>query len=210
MYGVTTAGVVVGSSLVYANYNPSFRYKVDEYIPRFASLADRAADKWIEVVDRIKPKQSDKVSLKKEIEKTEGSEKSTPSVVVSAPTKENGGLFPSKELSAKESAPKVSESQSSNHETSAVKDTPPSKESSKESTNVTTGASVPSSRSQVVSVQKEKDSSVVDEKDQAEPVAEAEVVSSHLCMYWKLMCCHLSILLAAGCTSGGRSRDPCD
>ena len=64
LYGLSTTGLFVGGSLAYGNYNPSFRYKVDEYIPGFAHLVDRAADKWVEVVDAIQPQSSDKVGLK--------------------------------------------------------------------------------------------------------------------------------------------------
>lgn len=210
VYGVTTAGVVVGGSLIYANYNPSFRYKVGKYIPVFAGLADHAADKWVEVVDKIKRKPSDNVGLKKDFEsvlesrmqsakKAEDSEMCTPSVVVSKTIKQDENLLPSKEKSSlesdtKESTPQVSESQSSSHKTSsAVKDVPisSSKESSEESIKDTTdvaiaGESVPSS-SQVVSILKEKElSALIDEKQdvvvecQSESVPEPKVVSTHM------------------------------
>ena len=66
LYGVSTTGLVVGGSLVYGNYDPSFRYKVDGYIPGFAGVVDLAADKWVELVDKIKPRSSDKVGLNKD------------------------------------------------------------------------------------------------------------------------------------------------
>ena len=64
IYGASTTGLVIGGSLVYANYNPSFRYRADEYIPGFAQLADFAADKWVDIIDTIKPKPTEKVGLK--------------------------------------------------------------------------------------------------------------------------------------------------
>ena len=65
-YGISTTGIVLGGSLIYANYNPSFRYKIGEYIPGFGKLADVSADKWVHIVDIIKPRPSDKIGLKKE------------------------------------------------------------------------------------------------------------------------------------------------
>ena len=67
VYGVSTAGLVIGGSLVYANYNPSFRNKADEYVPGFARLADFAADKWVNVSATVKPTSVDKVGLKKDL-----------------------------------------------------------------------------------------------------------------------------------------------
>ena len=84
MYGVSTAGLMIGGSLVYANYNPSFRYKIDKYIPGFAGLADFAADKWVDIIDTIKPNSTEKVGLKKDLgsisAKPSETKKHTPSV----------------------------------------------------------------------------------------------------------------------------------
>ena len=124
VYGLSTTGLVVGGSLTYANYDPSFRYKVEEYIPGFASLADFAADKWVDMVDTIKPRSTDKVGLKKDfgsvsesklpkpkqtrIEKQAGV--NTPSVEgggVSKTPKEEDSMFTSKESSHSSSVTKV-------------------------------------------------------------------------------------------------------
>ena len=67
VYGVSATGMVLGTSLVLANYNSSFRFKVDEYIPGFARSADFAADKWVQVVDAVKPKSTDNVGLRKDL-----------------------------------------------------------------------------------------------------------------------------------------------
>lgn len=68
-YGLTTAGLTLGATLVYANYDPIFKNTVNIYVPGFTSLADSAADKWVDLVDYINPKQSPSVGLKGEREK---------------------------------------------------------------------------------------------------------------------------------------------
>lgn len=84
VYGVSTAGLVIGGSLVYANNNPSFRNKADEYVPGFARLADFAADKWVHVSDTVKPTSVDKVGLKKDLgSKLDSKLSNTPSLVIS-------------------------------------------------------------------------------------------------------------------------------
>lgn len=66
VYGMST-GLVIGGSLVYANYNPSFRNKADKYVPGFARLADFAADRWVDISDTVKPTSVDRVGLKKDL-----------------------------------------------------------------------------------------------------------------------------------------------
>ena len=50
-----TAGsiVVVGGGLAYANYDPVFKLKIDQYMPGFAKLADSAADSYVTLVDSV-------------------------------------------------------------------------------------------------------------------------------------------------------------
>lgn len=67
--GLTASGVVVSGGLVYANYDPSFRVKVNDYIPGFAGAADYVADRWLDVVDYFKSKTSS--SVDKQSDKSE-------------------------------------------------------------------------------------------------------------------------------------------
>ena len=60
-----TAGSIVafGGGLVYANYDPVFKLKVDQYVPGFTKLADSAADSYVALVDSVglgKKKSEDK------------------------------------------------------------------------------------------------------------------------------------------------------
>ena len=64
---MSTAGLMIGGSLVYANHNPLFRSKADEYVPGFARLADFAADKWATVKDTVKPTAVDRTGLNKDL-----------------------------------------------------------------------------------------------------------------------------------------------
>ena len=59
----------MGATLAYANYDPQFKEDVDMYVPGFAALADFAADKWVNLVDYVNPKQNASVGLKTEKEK---------------------------------------------------------------------------------------------------------------------------------------------
>ena len=52
-YTVAGAGLVLGGSIVYANYDPVFKNRLDQYIPGFGSLADSAADMYVGVVDSV-------------------------------------------------------------------------------------------------------------------------------------------------------------
>ena len=66
LYGMST-GLVIGGSLVYASYNPSFHNKADKYVPGFARLADFTADRWMDLSDTVKPTSVDRVGLKKDL-----------------------------------------------------------------------------------------------------------------------------------------------
>ena len=66
IYGLTTTGFALGGTLAYANYDPGFKEKVNSYVPGFSSLADFAADKWVDLMDYVNPKQSSNVGLKEE------------------------------------------------------------------------------------------------------------------------------------------------
>ena len=108
VYGMSTAGLVVGGSLVYASYNPSFRNKANEYVPGFARLADFAAGIWVGVSDAIKQKTAGKVGMKKDLgskldsnPKENAAQILAPSVVVSEEEKPE-----SKELYAIETSDK--------------------------------------------------------------------------------------------------------
>lgn len=52
-------GAAAGGMLVYANYDPVFRNKVDEKIPGFASCSDKASDVWVDMTDYFNPKPGD-------------------------------------------------------------------------------------------------------------------------------------------------------
>ena len=71
--GLTASGVAVSGGLVYANYDPIFREKVNDYIPGFAGAADYVADKWIDFVDyfNLRSKVSTDSSTNKPLVKTE-------------------------------------------------------------------------------------------------------------------------------------------
>ena len=210
---MVTTGAVVGGSLIYANYDVSFRYAVDKYIPGFAGLADRAADTWVGVVDSIKPKPSYKVGMNKDVGSVIGSrmpstkkteaEKSTPPTVASKPAKEKSDAAPPSkegepiETFTKEIVPHVVSESPSVHETTASKDVPPtapSKDSSEEATKDTTDLTVservqPSS--QVVRVQEEEDLSAVKKENVVESKPDSipsEIVSSY--KWCRLHCCH--------------------
>jgi hypothetical protein len=62
-----STGLVIGGSLVYANYNPSFRNKADMYIPGFARLTDFAADRWVDISGTVKLTSTDRVELKNDL-----------------------------------------------------------------------------------------------------------------------------------------------
>ena len=120
VYGVSTAGVVIGGSIVYANYNPSFRNKANEYVPGFARLANFAA-KWVGASNMVKPTPVHGVGLKKDLgSKLDSDHKNG--------TKK---LTPSEEIS-KDEMPKAKESYSSDKdgihqamEATTEKDAPP-------------------------------------------------------------------------------------
>ena len=50
-YTITASGLIVGGVLTYANHDPVFKNKVEEYVPGFAQVADRAADMYVGLVD---------------------------------------------------------------------------------------------------------------------------------------------------------------
>lgn len=54
-YTITASGLAVGGALVYANYDPVFKNRVNEYVPGFAQLADTAADLIVNRMDSIYP-----------------------------------------------------------------------------------------------------------------------------------------------------------
>ena len=69
VYGLTTTGLAVGAALAYANYDPGFKEDVNTYVPGFSALADFAADRWVDLVDFVNPKQNTSVGLKTEKER---------------------------------------------------------------------------------------------------------------------------------------------
>lgn len=69
VYGLTTTGLALGATLAYANYDPGFKEDVNKYVPGFAALADFAADRWVDLVDFVNPKQNASVGLKTEKER---------------------------------------------------------------------------------------------------------------------------------------------
>ena len=66
VYGLTTTSLALGGTLAYANYDPMFKESVDSYVPGFSALTDFAADKWVDLIDYVNPKQSPNVGLKGE------------------------------------------------------------------------------------------------------------------------------------------------
>ena len=58
VYGLGAGSLVVGGSLAYANYDPAFRNQVSDYVPAFGTASDYVADKWVELVDAVRPQSS--------------------------------------------------------------------------------------------------------------------------------------------------------
>lgn len=52
-YAVAGSGLVLGGTIVYANYDPVFKNRLDQYVPGFASLSDSAADTYVALVDSV-------------------------------------------------------------------------------------------------------------------------------------------------------------
>lgn len=50
------SGTAAGGVLAYGNYNPVFRNRVDQIVPGFGALSDKAADVWVNVTDYFNPK----------------------------------------------------------------------------------------------------------------------------------------------------------
>ncbi len=81
---------MIGGSLVYANYNPSFRNKADMYVPGFARIADFAADRLVDISGTVKLSSTDRVELKNDLGSQSSNHKNntkkrTPSVVDEKP-----------------------------------------------------------------------------------------------------------------------------
>ena len=49
LYGVTGTGVCAAATVAYANYDPAFKNRVNEYVPGFGKLSDFVADKWVSI-----------------------------------------------------------------------------------------------------------------------------------------------------------------
>ena len=58
LYGTAATGIAIAGTLVYANYNPAFRSKVDAYVPGFAATSDFAADRYVDLVDYVSSKRN--------------------------------------------------------------------------------------------------------------------------------------------------------
>lgn len=63
LYGVAGAGVGTAVTVAYANYDPIFKNRVNEYIPVFGQLSDSVADKWVSLSDSRRQKGSSDVGL---------------------------------------------------------------------------------------------------------------------------------------------------
>lgn len=54
--GIGVTGVAAGTLLVYSNYNPVFKNQVNEKIPGFGSVSDKAAGLWVNTTDYFNSK----------------------------------------------------------------------------------------------------------------------------------------------------------
>lgn len=54
--GLAVTGAAAGGVLAYSNYNPVFKNQVDDRLPGFGMMSDKAADMWVDVTDYFNPK----------------------------------------------------------------------------------------------------------------------------------------------------------